>query len=140
MKKEQRKIFTQLIAELSTIPNTNCGGCGVVAKILYKELHKQYPNISIWYLDDCDISEYYVYNQPYTPRHVVIKIGRYYYDAKGIYSLDQLRDVWKFTNKWKVSYQYLVNSIDNSRWNPKFNRRKHAPIIRKLTKSYKALL
>jgi hypothetical protein len=140
MKKEQRQVFTKLTEELSAIPNTNCGGCGVVAKILYKALHKRYPNMSIWYLDDYDISEYYVYNQPYTPRHVVIKIDRYYYDASGVYSLTQLRNLWKFTDKWKVSYQYLVNSVDNSSWNPKFNRRKHAPVIRKLTKSYKALL
>jgi hypothetical protein len=140
MKKAQRQVLNQLITELSTIPNTNCGGCGVVAKALYKALYKQYPDVSIWYLDDYDYSEEYAYNQPYAPMHVVIKIGRYYYDAGGVYSPAKLLDVWKFTYKWKVNYQYLVDSIDNSSWNPRFNRSKHAPVIRKLTKSYKALL
>jgi glycogen synthase len=140
MKKAQRQVFSQLTSELYAIPDVDYGGCGIVAKALYKALYKQYSDISIWYLDDYDYSEEYFYNQPYTPKHVVIKIGRYYYDAGGIYSSAKLRDVWKFTNKWKVSYQYLVDSIDNSSWNPRFNRRKHAPTIRKLTKSYKALL
>jgi hypothetical protein len=140
MKKAQRKTFIQLTVDLSNIPRINYGGCGLVAKALYEALYKQYPNVSIWYLDDCDNREAYIYNKPYAPNHVVIKVGRYYYDANGVYSPSQLQKHWNFMNKWKVSYQYLIDSIDKGRWNPEFDREDHAPIIYKLIKPYKALL
>jgi hypothetical protein len=47
MKKAQRQIFTKLTVDLSNIPRINYGGCGLVAKALYKSLYKQFPDISI---------------------------------------------------------------------------------------------
>jgi hypothetical protein len=140
MKKAQRQIFTELTVDLSNIPRINYGGCGLVAKALYKSLYKQFPDISIWYLDDYNNREAYTHNHPYAPNHVVIKVGRYYYDANGVYSPTQLQERWNFTHRWKVSYTYLIDSIDKGCWNPEFDRKTHTPVIRKLTKSYKALL
>lgn len=122
------------LRQVNEIPAVNYGGCGIVAKFLYQKVIKVRPDVSIWYL--IDPREYAsleecakaISSTTTAPRHVVVKIGDWWYDSNG------KQDKTAFSEYYLVqaSYEHLLTILAKRReWNHCFDRRK-TPTIRKI--------
>lgn len=131
------EILNKLL-KLNTIPNINRGGCGIVAHALYMALTKVNVPASIVYIirphRDIDVIEKLNNHEPTSCAHVMVKVGRYYYDTEGVYKskVSIQKEFISDIKLIKVSpeYAYESASTQNS-WNKQFNRERYANTVPK---------
>lgn len=127
---------------LDKIPSINRGGCGIAALAMYDAAKREGKKPKIVYLYswmcDTDLIER---NKRFKKgeeenaaacSHVVIKLGKKYWDSEGKVNLKN----WKgFKKDEEISRKHLIASIDNvDEWNDCFNREKWVPKIQKFFK------
>lgn len=163
---ETKKITPSEIGDMLTpitlkVSYINCGGCGIFASFLYKELIKFgfKPKILVfktWSVDRDDIKEY---KNSYLPdiqnsrknnsnpkngakSHYMVKLGNFALDCSGDFPFVRQKDKSIHIEKYECTYALLgtmsIEDLDyligiKWAWNPEFNRR-HSKRIEKLIK------
>lgn len=132
------ELFNKLL-KLNTIPHINRGGCGIVAHALYTALQKAEIKASIVYVirphRDQDIIEKLNNNEPTSCAHVLVKVGRYYYDTKGQHKSKKAiqEEFIGYIDLVKVDPEFAYKSAaEQNSWNRTFNRERYANAIPKL--------
>ena len=131
------------------VTRVNCGGCGVYALMLGKQLKKQ--NIKFDYVllfrgrldrKDSEFIKNCVNNNDidgingYHWTHVMIKLrNKKYIDGKGIFDYPEMDG--QYFECRKITSEVLKSMVGNTYiWNPSFNRKREQPKIRKIFKKH----
>ena len=129
------ELYNKLL-KLNTVPDINRGGCGIVAHAFYTACTQNNIPAKIVYIVrpsiDDDVINKMNNNEPTSCAHVMVKIGRYYYDTEGVYK-SKIAIQKEFFSKIELvpvdpEYAYAAASAQNS-WNKRFNRERYANII-----------
>lgn len=130
--------LSKVLKQINSIPHINAGGCGYVAKALYKHLSNKYPNqpIEILYCFNSTFllpSEVEAIhdNEPSSCDHVMIKLRSYFIDSEGLHKLSDVEQ--EYDIRYSVSYLYLDDSLKLVPWNPTFNTEHTSYIYKALT-------
>lgn len=132
-KKKLEMSYNEVESFLSNIPDINNGGCGIAALALYDAAVAEGKRPKIYYTYSSINNFSYEVNQKYIKgkikeaqacSHIVIKLGKNYYDSKGEYDMYREAHV--------VTREHLVNSIKHGCWNPSFDRSTYLPRINSL--------
>ena len=129
------------------IPDINRGGCGIFAEELYNTLIKLGNKPQIYIITRFninDVLEAIANDNTYgfSFNHIIIKIGKYYYDSNGKRTIEDYRDIYgsniSFVN---CSIEYLNKLNANiDVWNDTFNRNKTKNIQAVLEKAFKKIV
>ena len=135
-RKEKISSLDELRNFLDNIPNINRGGCGISAYTMYCYLEKNNllkEDTQIIYLHDwCENSVKYNLefikgnnNNPTSATHVILYHDGYYVDSEHKHSC--LNSFKYSSNYFKVpqniTHIFMKLSLNESSWNPKFNRK-----------------
>ena len=127
-----RKIAAQLIKVYENVPTINCGGCGRFAMHLHKKLKEHGIASKIYVVSSNKYSSSNIkdeLNSDYAWMHMIVKVGRTFVDATGIYgktwkeAIEHSRKIYgisqdKLTRIPEQHMEYLVRNIT---WNPWYN-------------------
>ena len=143
--KKGPKSVDELRDYLSCVRNINRGGCGIAALAIYDQAKREGKNPKIvfcwdvWSLMWCDDNgpqqhEAYKNGKRKTAvscSHVLVKIGRRYYDCKENATKSEVYDEFRIVDE-EVSRDHLVAAVNNKgQWNSEFDRKVHLPKIEK---------
>ena len=118
-------------AKLDTISDLNSGGCGVAAYAMLKWIEQEFPKakaIPVFLYND---SYHYNRNKANFDQaepieaasHVVLRVGRKYYDSEGVYHPKDIRKEYPY--RITTTKEQLLDSVNNGgNWSHWFNRRK----------------
>lgn len=131
------EIFSKLL-KLNTIPHINHGGCGIVAHALYTALQQANVKASIVYVirphRDQDVIEKLNNNEPTSCAHVLVKVGRYYYDTEGQHKSKKAiqEEFISYIDLAKVDPELAyASAAGQNSWNRQFNRERYANVVPK---------
>jgi hypothetical protein len=126
---------------LQDVPNINFGGCGMAALALYDAAKKEGKKPKIVYVyspwDEDSYRKNIKFKEGKSKKadacmHIVIKIGKNYYDADGKISKGYVENYFKDP---EITRDHLVASINNKGvWNDSFRRKIWGPEIKKFFK------
>ena len=137
-----RKIAAQLTKVYENVPTINCGGCCRFAMHLHKKL-KEYGIASKIYIvssnkySSSKIKE--ELNSDYAWRHMIVKVGRTFVDATGIYgktwkeAIETSQKIYgRHQNKLsRIPEQHMEYLVRNIKWNPRYNL-ENEPTVREI--------
>lgn len=111
------------------VPHINCGGCGIFAEHLYTALVALGKKPSLVIITD---NSYYMRkriesgkkNSNSTLYHIVVKLGKYYYDNNGVYDEYHIKNMyWGANELCEIEIDRLKELNENPRgWNSLFDR------------------
>ena len=124
-----------------TVKHINRGGCGIFAEKLYKTLLKFGNKPKIFIISsDADGLKTRISGQTELGgklEHIVVQVGKYYYDSQGRYTNHLLIGNYGKTTLVELPFDLLVEWNGEAwRWNDCFNRRSIKTIETKLNKVY----
>lgn len=146
MIKGRRKALNQARKILNDIPNINNGGCLIAAYAMYKYLHNHYNDL---FDETIVIVQYarefgdHLNNQNFiegtelsavSATHFGISInnGKTAYDSRGrIGKYEDYSDKYKLIIPHELTTEFVISALNDSAWNPTFNKKKYIPIIQK---------
>lgn len=110
--------YEKILGMLNHIPNINRGGCGFVAYRLSISLTKQGIPHTIIFMGT---TEKILKQCIKMPEHVVVKVGKHYYDTNGktepySYTIEKERLI-------EGDKKDLLTLLRKGVWNPKFDKR-----------------
>jgi hypothetical protein len=146
-KKQVLAKYDNIINDISNKVNRiNCGGCGLYAKMLgdiLKENNIKFDYVMLFrqsvtndkqlkaYIDNNDVDEVNNYHWS----HVMVKIGKRYVDAEGVFDSPMFSGIRLETKK--ISEVFLETMLEQkSMWNPTFNRKTEKPKIKRILKKH----
>jgi hypothetical protein len=146
-KKQVLAKYDNIINDISNKVNrVNCGGCGLYAKMLgdilkannikfdYVMLFRQsvtYDKQLKAYIDNNDVEEVNNYHWS----HIMVKIGKRYVDAVGVFNSPMFNGMVLETKK--INGDFLETMLEQKHmWNPTFKRKTETPKIKRILKKH----
>ena len=146
-KKQVLAKYDNIINDISNKVNrVNCGGCGLYAKMLgdvlkannikfdYVMLFRQsvtYDKQLKAYIDNNDVEEVNNYHWS----HIMVKIGKRYVDAVGVFNSPMFNGMVLETKK--INGDFLETMLEQKHmWNPTFKRKTEMPKIKRILKKH----
>ena len=146
-KKQVLAKYDNIINDISNKVNrVNCGGCGLYAKMLgdiLKANNIKFDYVMLFrqsvtrdkqlkvYIDNNDVEEVNNYHWS----HIMVKIGKRYVDAVGVFNSPMFNGNRLETKK--INGEFLETMLEQKHmWNPTFNRKTEKPKIKRILKKH----
>jgi len=139
-----RKMAAQLAVVHERVPFVNSGGCGKFALAMVNKLKEHGISSKVYVISSNRYNSSNIENElndDYAWTHLIVKVGRTFVDATGIYGR-----TWKeAVEKSMKTYGHHMNKlsmiptdkmeclVENITWNPRYDAKRHDPILEKLT-------